>query len=125
MKNDKPSWYPVLCDDAYFARLREDYPIKAGWSDEKLHEYFNYGAKYSTMWDHLGEAYVDYEKLADAFLELEKKFEDLQGEQLVDTYFIKPTGENHYIEVSEDTYNANINKEGFISHHKPCPRHVL
>lgn len=68
--DDKPWWFPVLCDEEYFARLREDYPNKAHLSDRELQVHFNNGAKYATLWDHIGDAYGDYEPLADAYLEL-------------------------------------------------------
>lgn len=66
----RPYWYPTLCDGAYCARLREDYPDDAHMSDEELCEEYNDGLKYSITWDHAGDAYDEYEPLADAFLEL-------------------------------------------------------
>jgi hypothetical protein len=68
---EKPWWWPVLCDRAYFTRLREDYPDDADCSDEELHETYADGQKYATTWDHTGDAYEEYEKLADAFLALQ------------------------------------------------------
>lgn len=68
--SEKPYWYPVLCDKEYFDRLREDYPENAHMSDEELHEYYNDGLKYQILWDHIGDAYEDYEPLADEFLRL-------------------------------------------------------
>jgi len=69
--SDRPWWFPVLVDDEYFKRLRDDYPDKSHLSDSELNEYFNeYGRKYSVLWDHLGDAYEEYEKLADAYLSL-------------------------------------------------------
>ena len=70
--SDKPYWFPELCDEAYFKRLREDYPDKAEMSDEELHDYYNEGRKYAVTWDHVGDAYEEYENLADAFLGLVK-----------------------------------------------------
>lgn len=66
--SERPFWFPVLCDDAYFARLREDYPHCAHMSDEDLHDHFNEGLKYQNLWDHAGDAYSDYEPLADSYL---------------------------------------------------------
>ena len=63
-------WFPVRCNDAYFNRLRKDYPETAEYSDEYLHEYYNGSRKYSITWDHLGDAYAEYEELVDAFFEL-------------------------------------------------------
>ena len=62
-------WRPALCDASYFARLRADYPEDASMSDEELHEKYNEGRKYQCLWDHVGEAYGDWEQLADAFLD--------------------------------------------------------
>lgn len=70
---EKPWWYPKLCDSRYFARLRDDYPEHAHWSDDDLLEHYNDGRKYSVAWDHLGDAYPEYEELADAFLALVEK----------------------------------------------------
>lgn len=70
--SEKPYWWPELADDAWRARLRDDYPEEtADWSDEKLDDYYNeHGWKYVDTWDHLGDAREEYEKLADAFLKL-------------------------------------------------------
>ena len=68
--SERPYWFPVLCDAAYFARLRKDYPEKSHMSDDELHEYFNHGLKYQNLWDHVGDAYSDYEPLADSYLEV-------------------------------------------------------
>jgi hypothetical protein len=69
---DKEWWFPVLCDDAYFARLRNDYPEDARLSDEELHEKYNEGLKYQQLWDHTGDAYEQFEKLADDWVSLRK-----------------------------------------------------
>ena len=70
MSNENPWWFPVLCDEAYFARLREDYPENADWSDDELHSYYNDSRKYQCLWDHTGDAYEEWEPLADAYLAL-------------------------------------------------------
>jgi hypothetical protein len=70
MKNDKPFWYPVLADAAWCNRIREEYPEYASKTDEEIVEEVNEGVKYVTCWDNCGDAYYDYEKLADAFLQL-------------------------------------------------------
>ena len=65
----KPYWFPEVCDKAYCKRLREDYPEKAsGMTDEELIAHYADGNKYATTWDHVGDAYQDYEPLADSFL---------------------------------------------------------
>lgn len=70
MSDKTPYWFPVLCDGDYFARLRSDYPENAHMSDEELHDYYNDGLKYQNLWDHTGDAYSDYEPLADSYLEI-------------------------------------------------------
>lgn len=73
MANDKPWWFPKICDKTYFDRLREDYPDNAHMTDDELSDYYNNGRKYSITWDHVGDAYAEYEKLADAYLLLAAK----------------------------------------------------
>lgn len=77
--SDKKYWEPVLCDDTYFARLRKDYPENAAMSDSELHDHYNDSRKYQVLWDHLGDAYSDYEPLADAYLSLENRNARLTG----------------------------------------------
>jgi hypothetical protein len=73
MSKKRPYWYPTLCDAEYFARLRRDYPEDAHFSDEGLLQHYNDGNKYQILWDHIGDAYDDYELLSDAFLYLVEK----------------------------------------------------
>lgn len=66
--------FPTPTDAAYIARLREDYPeVCDGKSDDWVIDHYNpNGCKYveQTLWDHLGDAGNDYERLADAYLAL-------------------------------------------------------
>lgn len=61
-------------DATYIARLRKDYPEKCdGLSDEEVMDYYNpQGFRYveCTLWDHVGDAAYDFEKLAKAYLKL-------------------------------------------------------
>ena len=69
--DDKPWWFPVACDAAHFKQLRDDYPEDtASMSDEELHDHYDDGKKYPITWDTISDAYGEYEKLADAYLEL-------------------------------------------------------
>lgn len=61
-------WEPELCDDDYFSRLRLDYPENSDMSNDELHDHFNNSRKYSITWDHIGDAYAEYEPLSDAYL---------------------------------------------------------
>jgi len=78
MTDKRPHWYPVLCDEQYYAQLRKDYPDTAGLLDADLLEYYNNGRAYSTFWDHVGDAYQDYAPLATAFLKAESRVKALE-----------------------------------------------
>ena len=69
-ETEKPSWFPVPTDSIWLKGIRDNYPNDAHMPDDELRELYNEGAKYENLWDHVGEAYEDYEKLADAYLEL-------------------------------------------------------
>ena len=70
INDDKPYWYPTRTDEDWCNEMRERYPEKTeGWNDEQVRDYYANGNKYHVVWDHVGDAYDDYEKLADAFLE--------------------------------------------------------
>jgi hypothetical protein len=80
MSDKKPYWWPELIDEAFFARLRKDYPENAHMSDEELAEYYEVaGQKYADCWDHVGDARGDWEPLADAYLALRAACKDLLG----------------------------------------------
>jgi len=74
----EPHWWPKSCDDAYVARLREDYPeITKDMSDYGVKDYYNpHGFDYQAqaLWDHTGDASYDYTSVADALLVLFNKF---------------------------------------------------
>lgn len=71
--SDKPWWWPVLANAAYFARLREDYPEHTDEDDDWLHQHYGEGRKYPVTWDHVGDAYAEYEELVDAFFTQEQQ----------------------------------------------------
>lgn len=74
----RPWWWPVKTDEAWLARVRDDYPENAHLSDEELREEYADGAKYQTLWDHTADAYEEYEKLADFVLDSEAEhFRDM------------------------------------------------
>lgn len=77
---EKPWWYPEIVDAAYLARLRSDYPENAHKSDEELRGDYDCEEKYGVTWDHIGDAYAEYEPLADAYLELEAEASRLRTE---------------------------------------------
>jgi hypothetical protein len=78
----KEWWEPELADGAYIARLRQDYPEKCeDKSDEWLLEYYNEGRKYVVLWDHIGEAYAQFERLADAYFKLKSQVNAVADDQ--------------------------------------------
>ena len=74
---DKPWWYPQKINADYFQQIRDDYYDKTDWSDEEISGWLGLGdtQKYVTTWDHIGDAYSEYEPLADAFFELKTQLE--------------------------------------------------
>lgn len=70
----KAWWEPQLADATYIAQLRADYPEKCeGMSDEWVLNHYAEGRKYAVTWDHLWDAYDQFEKLADAYFKLKAK----------------------------------------------------
>ena len=61
-------WYPQLTDSTFVAALRRDYPRDAQLSDESLIRKYAEGRKYAVTWDHVGDAYEQFEQVADAYL---------------------------------------------------------
>ena len=79
---EKPYWYPDRVDTNWFARMRKDYPERAHLSDDELAEYFEVdGSKYTnlTVWDHAGDAYEDFEPLADDWFARGDEIEQLRA----------------------------------------------
>lgn len=69
--SDKPWWFPVLADHQWANRIRADYPEHTvGMDDDAIRDEYADGWKYADVWDHLGDARADYEKLADDYLQL-------------------------------------------------------
>lgn len=68
--SERPWWWPERTDAEWCARVREDYPedVRPEWTDEEVRDVYADGRKYQTLWDHTGDAYEQFEKLADAFL---------------------------------------------------------
>lgn len=70
MSDNKEWWEPTLTDDAWCERIRKDYPENADLTDSELRDYYADDQKYATTWDHVGDAYSQFEALADAYLAL-------------------------------------------------------
>ena len=69
-EKEKKWWHPTVTDTEYCNRLRDDYPENAHMDDDELRDFYADGRKYSTLWDHIGDAYEDYEPLADSYFDL-------------------------------------------------------
>ena len=68
---ERKYWYPQLTDGEWIARLRTDYPEDCdGMDDADVREYYADGRKYADVWDHVGDARVDWEMLADDWTSL-------------------------------------------------------
>ena len=66
-------WFPQLTDATWVASIRDACPEEtAGLDDDGVRDEYADGNKYADTWDHLGDARYEYEKLADAYLELLK-----------------------------------------------------
>ena len=66
----RPYWLAEITDEKWCARVRREYEDAAGMDDEKIREEYANGNKFAVLWDHLGDAYEDYESLAEAYLKL-------------------------------------------------------
>ena len=72
---EKPWWFPVITDAAWCERIRSDYSEDTdGMDDDDIREQYADGCKYADLWDNLGDAREQFEKLADAYLELLDKW---------------------------------------------------
>ena len=72
--SEQPWWFPVETDAAWVERVRQDYPEQtAGKDDHWVRVKYADGAKYQVLWDHLGDAYEQFEALADAYIDLARK----------------------------------------------------
>ena len=76
--SNNPWWYPEPFNAEYAQRLREDYPENAHMSDDDLWEYYCDSRKYPVTWDHVGDAYDEYEPLVDAYFSLRAENSDLR-----------------------------------------------
>lgn len=66
----KPWWWPEHTDAAWCDRIRREYD--EALSDDDIRDKYAGSRKYAVLWDHVGDAYDQFEKLADHFLSKEK-----------------------------------------------------
>ena len=66
----KPWWWPERTDAAWCDRIRHEYD--EAMCDDDIREKYANGRKYAVLWDHVGDAYDQFERLADHTLAKEK-----------------------------------------------------
>lgn len=70
----KEYWHPQLTDAAWAQKIRKEYGL-GDVTDEEIRETYADGAKYAVTWDHVGDAYDDWEQLADDWIRLRTQLE--------------------------------------------------
>lgn len=95
--SNKPEWEPVLADAEYAEHLRKDYSDDANMSDDEiLFKYCGF-RKYVILWDHVGDAYLDYERLSDEYLKQKDYVASLEKRLTIDT--LNPNRRAHIVEL--------------------------
>lgn len=64
-------WEPKLFTAQEAERIRQYYD--ASGTDEEINDKYNNGRKYLVTWDHIGDAYEQFEHLADAYHRLREE----------------------------------------------------
>lgn len=75
-------WLPILADEKWCTRIRSNYPNDAAMDDESLRNKYANGRKYAVTWDHLGDAYDQFESLADAYRALVKRVKEVETQSM-------------------------------------------
>ena len=75
--NERKWWWPEKTDEVWAQRIRDDYGITEAIDDDLIREDYADGRKYAITWDHVGDAYSEYEKLADSHAVLVKALEEI------------------------------------------------
>lgn len=78
--SEQPWWYPKVTGSEWAQEMREENAIPADMDDKVIRDEYADGCKYVTLWDHTGDAYDDYEPLADAFLKATCRITALETE---------------------------------------------
>ncbi len=74
----RPHWFPVRTDAKWLARIRAEYSEDTeGLSDDAIRDKYADGWKYADTWDHLGDARASYEPLADDYITLLERLEEI------------------------------------------------
>lgn len=77
--NKERWWFPQFADGEWASNVRGEYDEAADMDDDEIIDEYNDGRKFVTLWDHVGDAYEDYEPLADAYLELRVLYQQETG----------------------------------------------
>ncbi len=116
---NKEHWEPVLADAEYAEHLRKDYADDANMSDEDiLFKYCGF-RKYVILWDHVGDAYLDYERLADEYLKQKDYVESLEKRLTIDT--LNPNRRVHIVDLVKQIFalEETIKHERY-QHYETC-----
>lgn len=72
--NEKQWWWPVETNDDWVNGIKADYPEDTdGMCENDIRDEYANNLKYQITWDHIGDAYEQFEKLADDWHRLKKK----------------------------------------------------
>lgn len=79
--NKQEWWYPSITNAAWCQETRDERHKKEDQSadDEEIRDEYADGQKYWTGWDHCGDAYAQFEPLADSWLEQQARIEGLEA----------------------------------------------
>lgn len=103
---EKPYWYPQKTDSEWAEQMRRDMPEYQHFSDDDLREKFADGKKYHVLWDHTGDAYEQFEKLADAYLEIMENATELEHQLLAAMQSFKDRSDSGEDNLSDDPEEA-------------------
>ncbi len=74
-------WEPKVTDAVWIADTRKEYPEDtAELDDDKVRDEYANGCKYEVTWDHIGDAYEEYEQLANAYFKQASRITELEAQ---------------------------------------------
>lgn len=116
---DKKSWEPVPVDAEHAEHLRENYEDDAHMSDDDiLFKYCGF-RKYAILWDHTDDAYLDWEKLSDAYLKQKDYIASLEKRLTIDT--LNPNRRIHIVDLVQRIFELEEEvKHAVYQHYESC-----
>lgn len=106
--NDDPWWMPKLVDHEFCERLRNDYPEDAHLGDEDIAERYEYTlGEYATTWDNLGDAYDQFQRLADAYFNLKQQLTPIPNADPLEEYYRNPGPVDGMVESSGNPFEPH------------------